>query len=68
VDVKSYYPETAREVADQVQLALRYVPAEKLWITSDCGYNHTLRHSCVAKLSALVEGTPIVRNELTGQS
>ena len=65
VDVKSYYPESASDVADRIRLALRYIPAEKLWITSDCGFNHTPRHSCVAKLNAMVEGTRIVRQELS---
>jgi 5-methyltetrahydropteroyltriglutamate--homocysteine methyltransferase len=67
VDVKSYYPESASDVADRIRLALRYVPAEKLWITSDCGFNHTPRHSCVAKLNAMVGGTRIVRQELAGR-
>ncbi len=67
VDVKSYYPETAAEVAKRIRLALRYVPAEKLWVSPDCGFNHTPRHACVAKLKAMVEGAQIVRRELTGE-
>lgn len=66
VDVKSYYPETAPEVAERIRLALEYVSPEKLWITPDCGFNHTPRHSCVAKLQAMVEGARIVRQELGG--
>jgi 5-methyltetrahydropteroyltriglutamate--homocysteine methyltransferase len=66
VDVKSYYPETADEVANRIRLALEHLSAENLWITSDCGFNHTPRHACVAKLQAMVEGARIVRRELTG--
>lgn len=66
VDVKAFYPETAAEVADRIRLALEYVRPEKLWLTPDCGFNHTPRQSCIAKLRALVEGARIVREELSG--
>ncbi|HUE76079.1 MAG TPA: cobalamin-independent methionine synthase II family protein [Chloroflexota bacterium] len=66
VDIKSYYPETPIEVAERIRLALRHIPAEHLVVAPDCGFNHTPRHSCVAKLQAMVEGTHIVRQELTG--
>jgi 5-methyltetrahydropteroyltriglutamate--homocysteine methyltransferase len=67
VDVKSYFPESADEVAERIRLALTVVPAERLAIAPDCGFNHTPRHSCVAKLQAMVDGARIVRRELTGQ-
>ncbi len=67
VDIKSYFPETADEVAERIRRALRYVPAERLVVAPDCGFNHTPRHSCVAKLRALVAGTRAVRAELTGE-
>jgi 5-methyltetrahydropteroyltriglutamate--homocysteine methyltransferase len=68
VDVKSYYPETTHEVARRIRLALQQVPADKVWVTADCGFNHTPRHACVAKLHAMVDGARIVRQELTGQA
>jgi 5-methyltetrahydropteroyltriglutamate--homocysteine methyltransferase len=67
IDVKSYFPETAAEVADRLRRALQFIPAERLVVAPDCGFNHTPRHSCVAKLQAMVEGARIVRRELTGQ-
>jgi 5-methyltetrahydropteroyltriglutamate--homocysteine methyltransferase len=67
IDIKSYYPETAEEVADRLRRALDYIPAERLVVAPDCGFNHTPRHSCLAKLAALVGGARIVRHELTGQ-
>ncbi len=67
VDVKSYYSETAEEVAQRIRLALQAVPADQLWLSPDCGFNHTPRHACVAKLRSLVEGARLVRRELTGR-
>jgi 5-methyltetrahydropteroyltriglutamate--homocysteine methyltransferase len=67
IDVKSYYPETANEVADRIRLALQAIPVEKLWVSPDCGFNHTPRHACTAKLRAMVEGTQVVRRELAGR-
>jgi 5-methyltetrahydropteroyltriglutamate--homocysteine methyltransferase len=67
IDVKSYYPESPAEVADRIRLALRAVPVERLWVSPDCGFNHTPRHSCVAKLRSMVEGARLVRRELTGR-
>jgi 5-methyltetrahydropteroyltriglutamate--homocysteine methyltransferase len=68
VDVKSYYPESAAEVAGRIRLGLRHVPAERLVVAPDCGFNHTPRHSCLAKLRAMVEGARLVRAELTGET
>ncbi len=45
-------------------MALKYVPAEKLWINPDCGFNPTPRWVALPKLRAMVEGTKIVRREL----
>jgi 5-methyltetrahydropteroyltriglutamate--homocysteine methyltransferase len=67
VDVKSFYPESAAEVAGRIRRLLRHVPAERLWINPDCGFNHTPRWVAVAKLRAMVEGTRIVRAELEGR-
>jgi 5-methyltetrahydropteroyltriglutamate--homocysteine methyltransferase len=67
IDIKSYYPETAAEVAARIRLALQYAPAERLTVAPDCGFNHTPRHSCVAKLEAMVAGARTVRQELTGR-
>jgi len=66
VDVKNYYVETAEDVAERIRVALRYVPAEKLTITPDCGFSQTARWAARGKLKAMVEGTKIVRRELAG--
>jgi 5-methyltetrahydropteroyltriglutamate--homocysteine methyltransferase len=64
VDQKSFYVETPEDVAERIRIALKYVPAEKLWINPDCGFNPTPRGIALPKLKAMVEGTKIVRREL----
>jgi 5-methyltetrahydropteroyltriglutamate--homocysteine methyltransferase len=66
VDQKCYTIETPEFVADRIRTALKYVPAEKLWISSDCGFSNTPYWIAMGKLRAMVEGTAIVRRELVG--
>ncbi len=66
VDVKNYFIETPDIVADRIRRALRHVPADRLVVTPDCGLSQTARWAARAKLVAMVEGTQIVRRELTG--
>jgi 5-methyltetrahydropteroyltriglutamate--homocysteine methyltransferase len=67
VDVKNYYIEKPEDVAERIRIALKYVPADKLWITPDCGFSQTARWAAKGKLKAMVDGAAIVRRELTGQ-
>lgn len=64
VDVKSYYIETADDVADRIRKALPYVKSDKLHVLPDCGFSQTARWAAFAKLKAMVAGTKIVRKEL----
>lgn len=64
VDVKAYEVETPEDVADRIRTALKYIPAEKIWINPDCGMGQSPRWICVEKLKAMVAGTRIVRREL----
>ncbi|HWP27963.1 MAG TPA: methionine synthase, partial [Chloroflexota bacterium] len=66
VDQKAYAIESPALVAERIRTALRYVPAEKLWVSPDCGFNPTPYWIGLGKLRALVEGAAIVRRELTG--
>jgi 5-methyltetrahydropteroyltriglutamate--homocysteine methyltransferase len=56
VDVKSYYIETADDVAERARRCLEHVPAERLVLAPDCGLSQTARWAARRKLSALVEG------------
>jgi 5-methyltetrahydropteroyltriglutamate--homocysteine methyltransferase len=66
IDVKAYRIETPDEVAARLRLALRHVPADRLWVVPDCGFWATPRPTAVGKLRAMVAGTRIVRRELGG--
>lgn len=68
IDVKSFYVETLNDVAERVRTMLKYVPADKLWITPDCGFFQLPRWLTFQKLRSMVEGVRIVRQELTGTS
>ncbi len=64
IDVKSYYLETADEVADRVRRCLRHAPPEKLSFAPDCGLSQTARWAAKQKLANLVAGVQRVRSEL----
>lgn len=66
VDVKNYYVETPADVAERIRAALKYIPAERLVITPDCGFSQTARWAARAKLKAMAGGAKIVRRELSG--
>jgi 5-methyltetrahydropteroyltriglutamate--homocysteine methyltransferase len=66
VDVKSHDVETPAIVAERIRPALELVPAKSLGINPDCGLMHLPRDVAFAKLSAMVEGTRLVRAELGG--
>jgi len=58
--------EALEHVADLIGKALEYVPAERLVITTDCGFGREglSRRIAYYKCVSLVEGTNIVRREL----
>jgi 5-methyltetrahydropteroyltriglutamate--homocysteine methyltransferase len=64
VDVKSYYIETASDIAARVRRCLQYARPEQLAFAPDCGLSQTARWAAKKKLAALVEGAGIVRKEL----
>lgn len=64
VDVKSYYVETPRDIADRVRLCLQHAPAERLVFAPDCGLSQTARWAAKQKLVNMVEGVRLVRQEL----
>jgi 5-methyltetrahydropteroyltriglutamate--homocysteine methyltransferase len=64
IDVKTQDIESAALVADRIRRAMEVVPAERLVINPDCGCLHLPRDVAFAKLTAMVEGTKIVRGEL----
>ena len=68
VDVKSYYLETAEDVADRVERVLAAgVPEAQLSLVPDCGFSQTARWAATAKLRALVAGRDLVRGTRTSR-
>ena len=63
VDVKSFYVETPRQVADRIELVLRHVAADRLTATADCGFSALPRAVAMQKMRALVEGAALVRGD-----
>ena len=64
IDVKSYYIETADEVANRVRACMKYAPADRLSLAPDCGLSQTARWAAKQKLKNMVAGVKVVRKEL----
>ncbi|MGE5315733.1 MAG: methionine synthase [Acidobacteriota bacterium] len=65
IDVKDEQVETPELVARRIRRALEFIPKEKMYISPDCGMKFMPRHRAFGKLRAMVEGTKIVRAELS---
>jgi len=65
IDVASDTVETPDEVADTLRKALRFVDADKLYPSTNCGMAPLSRRVATGKLNALGAGADIVRQELT---
>ncbi|HIO79149.1 TPA: methionine synthase [Candidatus Poribacteria bacterium] len=64
VDVKSYYIESPKDIADSVRLCLKHASPERLSFSPDCGLSQTARWAARQKLINMVKGVKIVRHEL----
>jgi 5-methyltetrahydropteroyltriglutamate--homocysteine methyltransferase len=64
VDVKSYYIETADDIARRVRACLRYAPADRLAFAPDCGLSQTARWAAKQKLVNMVAGVHQVKRDL----
>ena len=65
IDVKSYYIETAEDVANRVRACLKYAAPDRLSFAPDCGLSQTARWAAKQKLRNMVEGVRRVREELS---
>lgn len=66
IDVKTQAIETPSLVVERIRKALEVIPSDRLFVLPDCGCFHLPRDVAFAKLSAMVEGTRLVRKELKG--
>ncbi len=64
LDVKDENIETPDVVAQRIRQALEFIPAEKLYLSPDCGMKFMPRQRAFGKLKAMVAGAEIVRREL----
>jgi 5-methyltetrahydropteroyltriglutamate--homocysteine methyltransferase len=66
IDHHSLQVERPDEIADHIRRALKYIPAERLVISSDCGMGREgmSRRHAYYKMVSLVLGTNMVRKEL----
>ena len=64
IDVATNIIETPEEVANTLREALRYVDADKLYPSTNCGLAPLAREVARGKLAALAKGAEIVRKEL----
>lgn len=64
IDVKNYYIETPEDVAERVRRCLRFAPADRLAFAPDCGLSQTARWAARRKLTSMVEGVKLVRQEM----
>ena len=51
-------------VAERLRTVLKYIEAERVHVTPDCGFSQTARWIAIRKLASLVEGVRRVRREL----
>jgi 5-methyltetrahydropteroyltriglutamate--homocysteine methyltransferase len=66
IDHHTLQVERPEEVADHIRVALKFIPAERLVISTDCGMGREgmSRRHAFFKMVALVQGTNIIRREL----
>jgi 5-methyltetrahydropteroyltriglutamate--homocysteine methyltransferase len=66
IDHHTLQVERPEDIADLIRTALKYIPAERLAISSDCGMGREgmSRRHATYKMVAMVLGTNIVRKEL----
>ena len=66
VNHRTLQVETPEDVAAIIRKALKYIPAERLVITSDCGFGREgmSRRHALYKMASIVLGTNIIRREL----
>ena len=65
LDIRTMMIESPETVADRAREALKYVPADRLILSTDCGMKPLPRIVAKMKLKALVDGAAIVRNEIS---
>ena len=66
LDIRTNAIEPAAKIADRIRRSIKYIPADKITLSSDCGMKPLARMVAKMKLHALSEGAAIVRKEVAG--
>jgi 5-methyltetrahydropteroyltriglutamate--homocysteine methyltransferase len=66
IDVRTLEIEPPELVAERIRKVLRYIDADRVTVTTDCGLKQLPRPVARQKLRALAAGTQMVRRQLAG--
>ena len=66
IDVRTMMIETPQKTAERIRKVLKYVPADRVYPSTDCGMKSLPRMVAKMKLQALADGAKIVRKEIGG--
>jgi 5-methyltetrahydropteroyltriglutamate--homocysteine methyltransferase len=64
IDLRDVAVESPEVVAERIRAALEYLPSERLIVAPDCGMKYLPRDVAFGKLTNMVRGRDIVRDEL----
>jgi methionine synthase II (cobalamin-independent) len=65
LDIRTMMVEPAEQIAERIRKVTEVVPADRVYLTTDCGMKPLPRTVAKLKLNALVRGAEIVRSELS---
>jgi len=65
LDVHSHHIETKKEVKSRIELALKVLPAQQVWVDPDCGLKTRTVEEALAKLKVMMAAVKEMRKELT---
>jgi 5-methyltetrahydropteroyltriglutamate--homocysteine methyltransferase len=64
IDLSTHEVESAKTVARRIELALPFVPPERLVIATDCGMKYLPAESAFGKMQAMAAGAHLVREKI----
>ena len=65
LDLRDVQPESPELVAQRISAALEVIPAERMVVAPDCGMKYLPREVAFAKLSNMVAGRDMVRDQIS---
>jgi 5-methyltetrahydropteroyltriglutamate--homocysteine methyltransferase len=66
LDIRTLMVESPEKVAERIRKVLKVVPADRVYLSTDCGMKPLSRTVAKMKLKALADGAKIVRKEISG--